>query len=48
MFTVCLYNFGFMKHFDLLDEAKAYAKECGFECAIIGPDNELIEKVSAV
>lgn len=48
MFTVFLYNVGFMKHFDLLDDAKTYAKECGFECAIIGPDNELIEKVSVI
>jgi len=48
MFTVLFYNFGFMKHFDLLDEAKKYAKESGFECAIIGPKDELIEKVSVV
>lgn len=48
MFTVFFYNFGFMKHFDILDEAKKYAKDSGFECAIIGPNDELVEKVSAV
>ena len=48
MFTVCLYNFGFMKHFDQLEEAKKYAKESGFECAVIGPDNEVIEKVKVI
>ena len=48
MFTVFLYNFGFMKHFDLLEEANKYAKECGFECAIIGPDNQLIKKIGVI
>ena len=48
MYTVFFNNFGFMKHFDELEEAKKYAKESGFECAIIGPDNEVIEKVRVI
>jgi hypothetical protein len=37
-----------MKHFDLLDEAESYAKECGFECAIIDSNNEVIKKVRVI
>jgi len=48
MYSVVFYNFGFMKHFDVLEEAMTYAKESGFECAVVGPDNEVIKKVSVI
>jgi len=48
MYTVFFFNFGFTKHFDLESEAIEYANKSGFECAVIGPDNELVKKVSVL
>lgn len=48
MYTVFYNNFGFMKHFDTQDEAEKYAEKSGFECSIIGPENELVKVVRVV
>ena len=48
MYTVFFNHFGFMKHFDDLESATNYAVESGFECSIIGPDNELVKHVRAI
>jgi len=48
MYTVFFVSFGFMKHFDDLTEASKYAKDSGFECAVIGPGNEVVEKIKVI
>ena len=48
MYSVFFYNFGFTKHFDNRVEGEEYAVDSGFECGIIGPDNELIKVVRVV
>jgi len=48
MYTVFFNHFGFMKHFDTLEEADKYAVASGFECSIIGPDNELVKTVRVI
>jgi hypothetical protein len=48
MYTVFFNHFGFMKHFDTFEEADKYAVDSGFECSIIGPDNELVKAVRVI
>lgn len=48
MYTVFFHNFGFMKHFDTEVEAIKYAVDSGFECSVIGPDNELVKSVRVI
>jgi hypothetical protein len=45
MYAVFFYNFGFTKHFDVKEEAIKYAIDSGFECSVIGPDNQLIKTI---
>lgn len=40
MWTVFFYNFGFSKDFGSFEDACAYAKSSGFECAVIDPNNQ--------
>ena len=48
MYSVFYNNFGFIKHFDTLEEANEHADSCGYECTVIGPDNELVRRVRVV
>lgn len=48
MYSVFFYNFGFTKHFDTESEAIKYAMDSGFECSVIGPNNELVKTVKTV
>ena len=48
MYSVFFNNFGFIKHFDTLEEADKYAVDSGYECSIIGPENELVKSVRVI
>jgi hypothetical protein len=42
MYKVDFYNFGYLKHFDTLEQAIENAKSSGFQCAVWF-DNALIK-----
>ena len=47
-YTVFFFNFGFTKHFNDLASAMKYAKDSGFECAVINSEGEQVKTFKTI